>query len=106
MSPQPHLLAAESTPRASHGQELSGYLLPLGSNQLGQWSIGGPRLPINSCGRRRISKPTKASKSPSAERPRPVDVAESCGARWECGSGRHGQESWAGPNSPYPGPAC
>lgn len=42
--------------------------------------------PINSFGRRRASKPTKASRSPSAKGPRPVDVAASCGARWECGS--------------------
>lgn len=53
----------------------------------------------------RTSKPTKASTSPSAERPKPVDVAAACGARWECGSGRYWAGSWTGPNSPYPGPA-
>lgn len=52
----------------------------------GSRQLVGRGPPINSCGRRRASKPTKASRSPSAEGPRPVDVAASCGARWECGS--------------------
>lgn len=106
MSPQPHLLAAVLSPleppAARSSRAISGLTARSARVVLNWWAGAADQKVWTG----RTPKPTKASRSPSAERPKPVDVAAACGARWECGSGRYWAEGWTGPNSPYPGPAC